>query len=140
MILYQPQLLVVPTEKGTLFLHSTTFFDTINFKPRGHKVRKKLNKNRVLKVELYVAADNNFPEEVMNMKCINPVVHHVDLGNLLEIDDEGNLNGRIEAIVYMVKTNKSYARSSGPRRRAGGSASAKLVTSGHSSRPNPKAK
>ena len=52
MILYQPQLLLVPSADGNLFLHSTTFFDTINFKPQGHKVKKKLSKGGVLKVEL----------------------------------------------------------------------------------------
>lgn len=131
MILYQPQLLLVPSVNGHLFLHSTTFFDTINFKPKGYKVKKKLTKAGVLKVELYVVSDNSFSEKVMNMKCINPVVHHVDLGDLLSIDDDNELNGSIEAIVYF----KSNARTGGRRRT--GSSTIKKVSSGGDTRPNP---
>lgn len=131
MILYQPQLVLVPTADNKLFLHSTTFFDTVNVQPKGHKVKRKL-KDGVLKVELYVITDNNFPEEVLEMKCINPVVHHVDLGDILEVGADGELNGEVEATVYF----KSNARSGG--RRKAGSSTVRSTSNGSSSRPNPK--
>lgn len=130
MILYKPQVLLVPSNDGNFFLHSTTFFDTINFEPKGYRVAKKLKKNGTLKVELHVVASNNFPSDVMKMKCINPVVHYVDLGDSVTVDKKGKLNCTIEAIIYF----KSNARSGGGRR--GGSTTVKSPTTGTRTRPN----
>ncbi|MEM6319340.1 MAG: hypothetical protein AAF960_16835 [Bacteroidota bacterium] len=133
MLLQTPQLVLVPDNQGHLFLHATTFFDKINFQAKGHKVARKLKKDGTLKVELYVVSNNSFSEEVLKMQCINPVVHRVDLGNILEVDEEGHLSGTVEATIYFLNPNKN-ARSD---RRRGGRTVVRSTSGGRPSRPNP---
>lgn len=139
MKLYQPQLLLVEKEDGSLFLHSTTFFDTINMLPKGHLVKKKVTKKGVLKVELYAVADNSLPSDI---NYVNAVVHHVDLGNILEVNEEGNLNGSVEATVYILAdTNTKMAKSrSGGKKRKAGSSTTGSTSSGRPGKPNPNKK
>ncbi len=134
MKLYQPQLLLVLKEDGSLFLHSTTFFDTINMLPKGHLVKKKVTKKGVLKVELFAIADNSLPADI---NYVNAVVHHVDLGNILEVDEEGNLNGSVEATVYILPDRNAAKSRSDRNRRKAGSSTVRSPTTGSNTRPNP---
>jgi len=130
---YEPQLLIVKNTKGEFCLHSTTFFDKINVKPQGAKVATKISKSGALKVELYAVKDASISGDE-NIKCINPVVHHVNLGKSISEDINGNLSSSVKVSVYFIDNSKSKSRSSGRRRT--GSGVVRSTSSTRGSRPN----
>ena len=127
MQLFHPQLLLTQTREGDYFLHATTYVDKISLVNKGYKVAKKLSKDRTLKVELYSIEDSNIIE---GEAFLNPIVHRINLGNLLGEEDI------LIEVNHFIKEEYSNKRSNGTKKRKKRTSTGNKIRSGGHTRPN----
>ena len=132
MILYQPQLSFFQGEDDNYYLHAITFVDRVDLIANEYEaVPRKPNKKGIVKIELNALLEENLSK--IETKCLNPIVHLVNLGKLLDEEIEA-----VQVSLYIKSPKKGNSRSSKPKRKKAGSSTSTKPTTSINTRPKPK--
>ncbi len=133
MRLKQPQLLLKKVEEH-VYLIAKTHFVQVNIQAAGSKIVG-INRRNMLEVELYGEVDKTLPEDVREMEIVNPILHIVPLGELLNEESIEKLAG-MEVNFYTL-IHETNTRDKPKKRKSGTTITTDLDSDGDT-KPTPR--
>ena len=111
----KPQLLLV--KNGEKFeLMSITFCSSFNVEPDDNTIMTPANSENIVNITLKAIVDQTASLEVKNLNCLNPIVHRVDLGTLVQENlesEDPEIQEEIEVSFVFIDSNTGIERSGG---------------------------